>query len=55
MKRTRGEKIFNAFNLSCLTVICILMLYPFVYTISISLSTAAEANRESLHLYPKEI
>lgn len=55
MKQTRGEKIFNGFNVAFLTVVCILMLYPFVYTVSISLSTAAEANRDSLHLYPKEV
>ena len=30
-------------------------LYPFVYTISMSLSSAAEAMRASLHLYPRDI
>ncbi len=32
-----------------------LALYPFIYVVSISFSTASEAAREGLHLYPREI
>lgn len=53
--RTRGEKIFNVFNLVVLGGVALLALYPFVYTLSMSLSSAAEAMRAGLHLYPREV
>ena len=55
VRRTKGERIFNVLNLLFLGAIGLLALYPFLYTLSISLSTAAEAQRDSLHLYPREI
>ena len=41
--------------MAILGIIAILCLYPFLYTLTISLSTAAEASRPGLHLYPREI
>ncbi len=55
MKLTRGEKIFSVANIFVLGVVALLCLYPFLYTLSISLSTATEASREGFHLYPKNI
>lgn len=55
VQRSRAEKIFNSFNVILLGVLGVLALYPFVYTVSISLSTAAEASRDGLHLYPREV
>ena len=55
MKQSVGEKIFGVFNVIFLAVIAILCLYPFLYTVSISLSSAAEASRDGLHLFPREI
>ncbi len=55
MKRTRGEKCFDAANLFVLAVVGFLCLYPFLYTLSISLSTATEASRAGFHIYPKEM
>ena len=52
MKRTNGEKIFNIILLrafACTTV------YPFLYTLSITLSSAAEASCAGFHLYPRDI
>ena len=54
-QRTGSERVFNVFNLVLLGLIGLTTLYPFVYTVSLSFSTAAEANREGLHLYPEEI
>ena len=54
-QRSPGEKTFNVFNIFFLSAVSLVAVYPFMYTLSISLSTAAEANRESLHLYPREI
>ena len=42
------------FNLTVLGLVGLMALYPFVYTISMSLSSA-EALRASLHLYPRDI
>ena len=50
--RTKGEKIFNVFNYIILTIFGLTTLYPFLYTLTISLSTAAEADRIGLHILP---
>ena len=55
MKRSRGEHVFGLINAVLLTAFAAMALYPFVYVVSISLSTASEAAREGLHLYPKEV
>jgi putative aldouronate transport system permease protein len=55
MKLSPGERIFNLGNLLVLGAIGLLCLYPFIYTLSISLSSAAEANREGFHIFPREV
>ncbi len=55
VRQTTGEKLFGAANVVVLAVIALLCVYPFVYTLSISLSTASEASREGFHFYPREI
>ena len=55
MHRTRGEKAFNAVNILLLGAVGLVALYPFVYTLSMSLSTSAEASRDGLHLFPRQI
>lgn len=55
MKRTNGEKVFNIVNIIILTLLAITMLYPLIYTFSISLSTTAEAARGGFHLYPRDV
>ncbi len=52
IQRTRGEKVFNVFNYIILTLLALTTLYPFLYTLTISLSTAAEADRIGLHILP---
>lgn len=52
IQRTRGEKIFNVFNYIILTLFAFTTLYPFLYTLSISLSTKAEAESIGLHILP---
>lgn len=51
-RMSKGERLFQGLNLSVLTVLSLAAVYPFVYTLNISLSSAAEANRLSLHLWP---
>lgn len=55
MRLTKGEKVFQGFLLVIITILCIVMVYPFLHVLSISLSTPAEALRPGIHLYPKEI
>jgi putative aldouronate transport system permease protein len=55
MKRTRGEKIFNICKIVFLILFAFTTLYPFIYTLSISFSTAAEASRGGFHLYPHAV
>ena len=55
MKKSIGEKTFNAFNIIFLSLIALSCLYPFIYILSISLSSAAEASRDGFHFYPREI
>lgn len=50
--RSRGEKIFNVFNIILLGVFALLATYPFLYTLSISFCSQAEASRNGLHIMP---
>ena len=52
IQRTTGEKVFNVFNYIILTIFALTTLYPFLYTLSISLSTQAEADKIGLHILP---
>ena len=51
MKRTMGEKIFNVFNVLALVMFSIVCLYPFWYTLVLSLSSTADAVKDGLHLF----
>ena len=53
--QARSEKIFNVFNIFLLGFLALLTVYPFLYTVSISLSTAAEAERNGLHVVPGQV
>lgn len=55
MKQSTGERIFQGVNLLFLTGVGLLTLYPFLYVLTLSVSTAAAAQGGGLHLYPKEI
>ena len=55
MKPSKGSQAFQAVLIAFMTVLCIIMLYPFVHMLSISFSTPAEALRMGIHLYPREV
>ncbi len=55
MKISSGERLFQVVNVVLLTTLALLSLYPFVYVLSLSLSTAAAAQSTGLLLYPREI
>ena len=52
IQRTTGEKIFNVFNYIILTLFALTTIYPFLYTLTISVSTPAEATTVGLHILP---
>lgn len=55
IKVSLSRKVFNVFNYTFLALLAFTTLYPFIYTLSMSLSTTRAATEMGLHLYPKEI
>ena len=54
-KRSKGERIFAVFNVIFLTLFAFTTLYPFIFTLSKSLSTQAAIIKDVYYLYPKEV
>ncbi len=52
IQRTRGEKVFNVFNYIILTLLALSTLYPFLYTLTMSVSTMKAINAGGYHLIP---
>lgn len=52
IQRTKGEKIFNVVNYAILILLGLSTLYPFLYTLTISLSTTKAVNAGGYHLLP---
>lgn len=52
---TTGEKLFQWLNALFIAMMCVMMLYPFIHVLSISLSSHAESLRAGIHLYPREV
>lgn len=55
MKMSKGEKIFNIFNISLLGLLAFSCLYPFLYVLNLSLASAAQASKEGLRIFPSDI
>lgn len=53
--RTKGEKVFNIVNLTILSLVGVIMLYPLLYILTVSINSAADAGQAGLLLFPKEI
>lgn len=51
-KLSRGESIFNIFNMIILTLLSISMLYPFINAIAISFSDSVESAASIVTVYP---
>ncbi len=51
MKRTKGEKFFSIFNIFFMICFGIMCIYPFLYTLTMSLSTTADSVKDGLHLF----
>lgn len=55
MKRTAQEKGWELANMTLLTLFGLTTLYPFMYMLTISLSSPAEINQLGLHFVPREL
>jgi len=53
MKMTKGEKIFNVFNVAFMTIFAVQCLYPFIYTLALSLNDGIDSFRGGIYLYPR--
>ena len=51
IKRSTGDKIFDFFNYTILSLFCLSILFPFVQQIVISISPPEEASTIGLHLF----
>ena len=52
-KRSRGEIAFDWLNVTVLTIVGLLALYPFIYVVLLSFSTAADVARGGLLVIPR--
>lgn len=52
---SRGERIFNGFNYALITLICFIMLYPFLHTIAVSFSGPSPIKKGLVYLLPLEV
>lgn len=51
---SKGEVVFQFVLVFLITLLCISTLYPFIHVLSVSFSSASEAIRPGIHLYPRE-
>lgn len=53
IQETRGDRTFHVLNLAVLTVFTILVLYPLVFVVSASFSSAQAIANQEVYLWPK--
>lgn len=54
-KRSKGEKLFDIFNICLMSFLCIVFLYPLINVLAISLSGSGPVLRHEVSVFPKEI
>lgn len=55
VKETKADRIFNYINISILTVLLLIVIYPLIYVISASISDPTLVNQGKVWLFPKGI
>lgn len=53
MQLTRGEKLFEAFNMTLMSSFAVLCIYPFIYVLALSLNDGMDAMRGGIFFYPR--
>ncbi|WP_145409848.1 carbohydrate ABC transporter permease [Paenibacillus xylanexedens] len=51
---TRGDKVFNIFNILAMTMVLIVTLYPFLNVLAISFNDSTDTVRGGVYLWPRE-
>ena len=51
--KSLGEKIFYFFNVTLLSILCISILYPYLYVLSVSFNDSSKSVNSGLMLWPK--
>ncbi len=54
IKRTREDVVFDSINYTFMVLLCIIMLYPFINQLAISLNEANDSIRGGIYLWPRE-
>ena len=54
VKQTKGDKVFNVFNITILSFVLIIVLYPLIYMISASFSDPEAVIQGRVLLFPKK-
>lgn len=54
MKRTKGEKCFNVFNILLLIIMTVIFVYPYLNTIAISLNDGMDTMLGGITVYPRK-
>ncbi|UQZ87537.1 Inner membrane ABC transporter permease protein YcjP [Paenibacillus konkukensis] len=53
-RMSKGEVVFQIILVFVISLLCIMTLYPFIHVLSVSFSSASEAIRPGIHLFPRE-
>lgn len=54
MKTTMGQKIFNVLNVIVISLLCVLMVYPFLNQLAISLNQSLDTSLGGITIYPRK-
>jgi len=54
MKRTKGEKIFNIFNIVLMILLCIITVYPYVNQIAVSFNEGKDTMLGGITIFPRK-
>lgn len=54
MKKSRGEKVFGAFNAVLLSILASSTLYPFIYMTALALNEGLDSVKGGIYLWPRE-
>lgn len=53
MKRTTGEKVFSIFNVIFILLMCIIMLYPYLNQLAVSLNDGMDSMKGGITIFPR--
>ena len=54
MKHTKGEKVFQVFNIIIMLLVCCVMVYPYLNQVAISFNEGIDAMKGGIGIFPRE-